>query len=161
MKCRPRGEGVPETPPDEVTPGARLVAALESCITKIGVENFPARVQKVKCLGGCNHACAVAVAQVGKTTYMYGNLSAEAGQIDDTIAHIEIYMRQYATSKNGYVPPLEKPEIFRGVLIRIPDPAWISEDGVVTPPISPAAGAAAPKEMVRPDARLRRAGEDA
>lgn len=143
------------------TPGARLYDALQNYLTQIKPENFPARVQKVKCLGGCNHPCAVAVAGPGKITYMYGDLPGGT-QTDEVVAALETYMRQYAESARGYVPPLEKPELFRPVLVRIPDLDFVSETGMVTLPV----GAVQPVETAVVDdappfaSPLRRADDD-
>lgn len=169
MKCRPRGENAEKKMDESQTPGAILVAALEKHLTNIKPENFPARLQRVKCLGGCNHACTVAVAQGGKTTYMYGDLPG-ADRTDDVIAQLETYMRQYAESETGYVPPMDKPELFRPVLVRIPDAGWFSETGVVAPPGDKkgiAVPSSAKPNRAEPDdappfaSPLRRAGEDA
>lgn len=95
-------------------------------------KDFPARIQSVNCFGGCNHPCAIGFAQDHKITYIYGNIPVDLPTIDDTIAQIRTYAHQYAASKTGYIPAVEKPDLFKNVLMRVPDSNWHSATGIVT-----------------------------
>ena len=124
--------------------GARLAAALTARLAgHAGV-----RVQAVTCMGGCNHACAIALSAPKKLTYLYGDMTDAAA----TIAAIETYVAQYQESVSGMVPRADKPEIFANVLVRVPPPEWTSADGKVS-------GAAF--DLVPGAGDLRRADEDA
>lgn len=92
------------------------------------------RVQPVKCMGGCNHPCAIALSAAGKLTYMYGDMNA----LPDTVAAIQKYAHQYGASPTGMVARGDKPAIFANVLVRIPPFEWQSDDGVVRLPAAEA-----------------------
>ena len=64
---------------------------------------------------------------------MYGNIPFVQETIAEVIAQVRIYAQQYAQSKTGYVPAFEKPDLFKNVLIRVPDPIWSSQTGVIAP----------------------------
>ncbi len=95
-------------------------------------DGFPARIQRVNCFGGCNHPCAIGFAQDHKITYIYGNMPATLSTLDQTISQIRTYAHQYAASKTGYIPAVEKPDLFKDVLMRVPDSNWQSTTGIVT-----------------------------
>lgn len=118
--------GADKTVPKEARPGGDLVRAILAAVPPL-----PARVQKVKCLGGCNHPCAVAVAGPGKITYLYGHLPVAA----ETIEQLRTYLAQYGDAQTGFVPSAHRPPLFRQVLARIPDANWVSESGLVSEPV--------------------------
>lgn len=64
---------------------------------------------------------------------MYGDLPTTPDQMDDTLAQLATYATQYAEAPRGYLPPMEKPPLFRPVLVRIPELGFMSESGFVTP----------------------------
>ncbi len=143
-------------------PGTRLFDALATHIQAHENGTFPVRLQRVKCLGGCAHPCAVAFAGAGKITYMYGDLPTAPDQMDDTVEQISTYARGYAAAPRGYLPPTDKPPLFRPVLVRIPELGFMSETGFVTPPKLPA-----PQPTQAPDdappfaSPLRKTSDDA
>ncbi len=94
--------------------------------------DFPVRIQGVNCFGGCHHPCAIGLSQAGKITYIYGNIPVRAADLDQTIAQIRTYAEHYTKSKIGYIPPADKPNLFKNVLMRIPDSNWESSTGIVT-----------------------------
>jgi predicted metal-binding protein len=118
--------GADKSVPKDARPGGDLVRLIDAADPPL-----PARVQKVKCLGGCNHPCAVAIAAPGKLTYLYGGLPVEA----ETVDQLRDYLTQYHAAHQGFVQKGDKPPLFRDVLARIPDANWTSETGIVSEPI--------------------------
>ncbi len=100
-----------ETPEGGIRPGEELFEKLNALGAPEGV-----KIEGVKCLSACNNGSAVALAQDGKWTYVYGHMNAidHAQDILDGAA-------QYAQSKDGIIPWRERSDTFkRQTLSRIP-----------------------------------------
>lgn len=93
------------------------------------------RVQKVKCMGGCEQPCTVAFSAPGKFSYLYGKLQATANHVAALLAQA----RLYAASPDGTVLKAARPDPLKEtVLFRLPPAQWQSEDGtVIRPAASP------------------------
>lgn len=109
-----------KTPESDVN-GPKLLAALKAAPMPDQV-----RFQAVKCMGGCNHSCVVGVAAPGKVSYLFGDFTANNG-----VAALQSYLPEYLASANGVVARDQRPDIMKDILIRLPNPEWVSDDGVV------------------------------
>ncbi|KEJ90520.1 DUF1636 domain-containing protein [Sulfitobacter donghicola] len=87
---------------DAQRPGARLHRALEATGAPEGVQ-----IVGVECLSACKTGSAVALAQEGKWTYVYGQMTEE--DAPDILAGAAAY----AATEDGLVPWRERPVIFR------------------------------------------------
>jgi predicted metal-binding protein len=115
--CITCGQKTPESDRN----GANLLAALQSAALPENV-----RLQAVKCMGGCNHSCAVAVVAPHKISYLFGEFTANNG-----VTALQAYLPEYLASANGVVAREKRPDIMKDILIRLPNPEWVSDDGVV------------------------------
>lgn len=103
VTCRHEGWD-PEAP----RPGARLHAAL----TRLAP---PARIVAVECLGNCRRACTVSLSAPGAWTYVFGDLTPEAGP------DVVVAAGLLGASADGLMPWRGRPEPFkRGMIARIP-----------------------------------------
>jgi predicted metal-binding protein len=97
--------------PEDVRPGARMLAALSDLDLPPGVT-----IRPVECLSACSQGCSVALQAPGKWTYIYGNL--------DPALHAPDVLRGaglYAASTDGIVTWRDRPEVFRKQsLARVP-----------------------------------------
>ena len=109
----------------ELAAGERVYARLIHHLA----DNQLIRLQKVKCMGGCNHPCAVAFTSPQKLIYIYGNINADDQLLPGAVV---AYAEKYLQSETGLVPAREKPTQFANVLMRIPPADWHSADGSVT-----------------------------
>lgn len=109
-----------KTPESDIN-GPKLLSALQA-------ENFQkdVRIQPIKCFGACHHSCAVGVTATGKVGFLFGNLS-----VKNAVAALRDYVPKYLASKNGVVPRADRPDILKDILIRLPNPEWVSDDGVI------------------------------
>jgi predicted metal-binding protein len=77
-----------------------------------------AKIEAVKCMGACSHACAVGIAAPGKNKYLFGDLSPED---PDTIAAILDCAALHTEKEDGLMPMGDRPvPLQRSVLGRIP-----------------------------------------
>ncbi|MGB0958914.1 MAG: DUF1636 family protein [Halocynthiibacter sp.] len=100
-----------EIPEDGLRPGEVLFNTLTEMGAPEGV-----KIEGVKCLSACKSGSAVALAQNGKWTYVYGHMDAieHAQDILDGAA-------QYAKSEDGIIPWRERSDTFKKqTLSRIP-----------------------------------------
>ena len=75
----------------------------------------PAQVIPVECLGNCKRACTVSLSAPGAWTYVFGDLTPEAGP------DILVAAGLLAASADGLMPWRGRPEPFkRGMIARIP-----------------------------------------
>lgn len=96
---------------DEKRPGEILYERLTAGETPEGVE-----IKGVKCLSACSSGSAVALAQPGKWTYVYGRLNA-----DEHAADILEGAAAYAATEDGIIPWRERSTTFKKhTLSRIP-----------------------------------------
>ena len=73
-------------------------------------------VTPVECLSVCKRPCTVALAAVGKWTYVVGDLDKHAS-VDDILDAA----RKFAATDDGIIPWRERPQSFRkGVVSRTP-----------------------------------------
>ena len=73
-------------------------------------------LKAVECLSVCKRPCTVALAAVGKWTYVVGDLNRDL-HLEDIV----VGARRYAASPDGIVPWRERPLSFRkGVVSRTP-----------------------------------------
>ena len=114
--CRGSGEA------ESDRPGERLLASLRQARDEAGSDVI---VRPVQCLSVCSRPCTVALASPGRYTYVFGDLDPAT----DAAALID-GARIYAEQEHGYMLWRERPEpLRRGIVARIPPPAWESEDG--------------------------------
>jgi predicted metal-binding protein len=123
--------GADKSVPKDARPGGVLLAGLEAV-----ADHIPARLQRVKCLNGCDFPCAVAVAAPDKLTYVFGDIPPGPDQRAAVIQQLIDYLHAYRAAKNGFVPGAERPPLFKRVIARIPPPTWVSESGVTGEKIS-------------------------
>ncbi|MFY9291384.1 MAG: DUF1636 domain-containing protein [Methylorubrum rhodinum] len=110
--CRAAGD------PAEPRAGARLLAALTAEAEREPVPGL--RIEGAECLSVCKRPCTVAVASVGRWTYVYGDFDA-LERADESARTILAGLRRYQETPDGIVPWRERPEAFRkGVVARIP-----------------------------------------
>ena len=96
---------------DEGQVGAALYETLAARLAGEGIA-----LRAVECLSVCKRPCTVALAALGKWTYVVGDLSREAN-IEDIVDAA----RRYAAAPDGRVPWRERPLSFRkGVVSRTP-----------------------------------------
>jgi predicted metal-binding protein len=80
-------------------------------------------LRPIECLSVCKRPCTVALAALGKWTYVVGDLTRES-HLDDIVTAV----RLYAASPAGIVPWRERPLSFRkGVVSRTP-PLALAQD---------------------------------
>jgi predicted metal-binding protein len=97
----------------EKRPGAAFIDALRE---RLAARDLALRVEPVECLAVCKRPATVALAALGKWTYVIGDLRIET-HIDDLIDSA----RRYAESENGIVAWKDRPVCFRkGVVSRTP-----------------------------------------
>lgn len=109
-----------KTPESDVN-GLKLRRQLQAADLPDGV-----RVQAIKCFGACNHSCAVGVTAPHKVGYLFGNLDATGG-----VAALREYLPKYMASGNGVVARADRPDALKDILIRLPNPEWMSGDGKI------------------------------
>ncbi len=103
-------------------PGPLLLHELRKTIAE---NNGDVRVRAAQCLGVCKRPATVAVSSDGGYTFVFGDLSPEAGA--DALA---AFVRAYRKSSYGLVPWRQRAEILRkGMIARIPPANWPPEDG--------------------------------
>jgi predicted metal-binding protein len=91
-------------------PGRALIEAVEGRLQEQA--GGVLRVRGVECLAVCKRPCTIALAGIGKWTYVVGNLSADE-HTDDLVS----MSLKYAASEVGIVPWRERPQIFRRAMI--------------------------------------------
>jgi predicted metal-binding protein len=113
--CRPEGASR-EAPAD----GLNLFEAVQDALLQaeraadapVGV-----RVRGQACMSGCNRACTVAFQAVGKQTYYFGDLVADA----ETAAHVLACAQLHHSSADGTLDRNHRPTRLRnGILARLP-----------------------------------------
>ncbi len=78
----------------------------------------PLKIEGVKCMGACSHACAVGIAAPSKNKYLFGDLSPED---PETIAAILDCAALHTAKEDGLMPMGDRPvPLQRSVLGRIP-----------------------------------------
>lgn len=76
------------------------------------------KIEAVKCMGACSHACAVGIAAPSKNKYLFGDLSPEDPA---TIAAILDCAALHTAKEDGLMPMGDRPvPLQRSVLGRIP-----------------------------------------
>lgn len=113
--CRPVGASR-EAPADGLT----LFEAVQDALLLVeAAADAPigVRVRGQACMSGCNRACTVAFQAVGKQTYCFGDLVADA----ETAAHVVACAHLHRNSVDGTLDRQHRPERLRnGILARLP-----------------------------------------
>ncbi|MGB0900867.1 DUF1636 family protein [Halocynthiibacter sp.] len=100
-----------EIPEDGERPGEAMLNALNDIGAPDGVD-----IKGVKCLSACSNGAAIALAQDGKWTYVYGNLNKEE-HLQDIIDGAAAY----AATDDGIIPWRQRSATFKKhTLSRIP-----------------------------------------
>ncbi|WP_363350234.1 DUF1636 domain-containing protein [Methylocystis echinoides] len=106
VSCRDAGD-------PNIQPGARFLDALRK---RLAERNLAIPTEAVECLAVCKRPATVALAALGKWTYVIGDLNPETS-VDDLI---ESALR-FGESENGIVAWKDRPTCFRkGVVSRTP-----------------------------------------
>ncbi|MCG9890443.1 MAG: DUF1636 domain-containing protein [Thermosynechococcaceae cyanobacterium MS004] len=78
------------------------------------------QIQPVKCMGVCHRECAIALACMGKFTYIFGDLQGHEAPLE-TAAAVLHYASQYHDRQNGVVAFGDRDPRFKtGSVARIP-----------------------------------------
>ncbi len=88
------------------------------------------RLRGVNCMSNCKRPCTIALAGLGRFTYLFGDLdpTLHAGDVLSVAA-------AYAETEDGYLPRPVRPEVLRaGILARIPPLGFA---GDLVEPLSP------------------------
>lgn len=113
--CRPAGASR-ELPAD----GLKLFDAVQEALlcAESGAESpLGVRVRGQACMSGCNRACTVAFQAVGKQTYYFGDLVADA----ETAAQVVACAQLHQLSADGALTRNRRPERLRqGILACLP-----------------------------------------
>lgn len=98
--------------PDDIRPGAQLLAAAQAGDIPSGVE-----VIEAPCLSNCKRGCtAMLRGGAGKWTYVYGNLDAH----EDAGILLEAAAKYHAT-EDGLIPFAERPQkLKQNTMARVP-----------------------------------------
>ncbi|EFL90799.1 DUF1636 domain-containing protein [Ahrensia sp. R2A130] len=101
----------------ECRPGLALIEKLRSAIdvaSDVVGDDFA--VSGVACMAGCDRPCTVAYQASSKTTYLFGDIDADA-DIDDLVA----FARQYNDLSDGWSSATKRPVgLAEKTLARIP-----------------------------------------
>lgn len=82
-------------------------------------EQFP--LKGVECMSACSHFCTVSFAADGKYTYLFGDLSVNSEQIQETSIAVLNCASKYFSTSDGLLPWAERPELLKkGLLAKIP-----------------------------------------
>jgi len=109
--CR-RLPGSPDVPRD----GAALYEAIRAASMR-QPDRPELILNAVECMSGCNRACTVGLSAPGKTSYLFGDLAANA----ETATQALELAALYCASGSGVLMRAERPALFRaGILARIP-----------------------------------------
>lgn len=120
--CRPAGSSRDLPPAGQVLFDA--VVAAQARRTDIRAADpalleAAARVQVrgIACMSGCSRACTVALQAVGKPTYYFGDLPADAESAVQVLACADLH----AANADGALPRKERPERLQpGILAKLP-----------------------------------------
>jgi predicted metal-binding protein len=74
-------------------------------------------IQPVKCMGVCNHPCAIAFVAPGKPTYLFGDLPSQDDLLSNAGAIVLDCMSQYCDHPDGTLPYRERHELLRDTII--------------------------------------------
>lgn len=75
------------------------------------------RLRGIACLGACSRSCSVALQAPGKTCYVFGGLAPD----DDSVQAVLAVALQHASSTDGLLAWVERPERLRGgLIVRLP-----------------------------------------
>ena len=111
--CRPAGASREQPAAGEALFDAVQVAAWELD----AVQRGSLRIRGVACMTGCNRACTVTFQALGKYTYYFGDLAAEA----ETASQILACAQLHADTADGALQRNDRPERLRnGLLARLP-----------------------------------------
>jgi predicted metal-binding protein len=75
-------------------------------------------IQGVKCMGVCDHSCAIAFVGAGKFTYLFGDLLIES--IDSSATVLDTVLdcfSKYCDDPDGLLPYRDRPELLRDTII--------------------------------------------
>jgi predicted metal-binding protein len=68
-------------------------------------------------MGGCSHACTLAIQAKGKLRYLFGGLDATSESVSQAIVCAKIH----DTNNSGQIPWAERPSLFqKGMIARLP-----------------------------------------
>jgi predicted metal-binding protein len=76
------------------------------------------QIEAVKCMGACNRPCVFALAAVGKSTYLFGDLS-HSESLAETAQSILICASLYQSKSDGVMKWSERPERLKQRVIGI------------------------------------------
>lgn len=111
VTCRPAGE-----PREGQAAGRSLFEHIEDEALRT---DSPCAVRAVECMSACSHNCTVALHAVGKTSYLFGDLPADA----ETATQVVLCAGLHTRSADGLVAWAERPErLQRSILARLPAP---------------------------------------
>ncbi|MEM6446144.1 MAG: DUF1636 domain-containing protein [Cyanobacteria bacterium P01_D01_bin.123] len=84
-------------------------------------EAFP--LQPVDCMSACSRPCTISFAASGKFTFVFGNLSVDDADLQDTVEAIFTCAEQFHAKPDGLLTWAERPKPLKsGLVARIP--AW-------------------------------------
>jgi predicted metal-binding protein len=98
--------------------GEHLYKAVQTCVSLVRI---PILVKSVECLSACDRYCAVAFRGPGKVTWMFGDLSSEVSELEESVTAIKAFAVMYCASHDGFFERKERPPLLQvGILARIP-----------------------------------------
>jgi predicted metal-binding protein len=102
--------------------GPDMFAAVQAAI---GAADRNVMVRPVQCLSVCKRPATVAVSSPDGYTFLFGDLETESGT-----AALVSFIKSYQASDYGLVPWRERADVLRkGMVARVPPPAWSPDDG--------------------------------
>jgi predicted metal-binding protein len=96
--------------------GAKLIEQMQVLHHESDLEE-KFTIKPVKCMGVCNHPCAVAFVTPGKPTYLFGDLPSDDAQLSTTASTLLNVMNQYCNHADGALPYRERPELLKDTII--------------------------------------------
>lgn len=108
----------PGVAPEAPRAGRALLEALHEAAL---AAELPFPVRDVQCMSGCRRACTVALQAQGKTSYFFGDLSAD----DESARQVLACAALHQTSLDGFMRREQRPARLReGILARLPFPGF-------------------------------------
>jgi predicted metal-binding protein len=78
-------------------------------------------LESVACMSACNRACTISFVAENKYNYLFGDLSADAHNLEEISAAILECASLYYAKANGLLAWSERPELLKkGIVARIP-----------------------------------------